>query len=271
VLSIAAADPSAGAGIQADLKAIEASGGYAVTALTGVTVQNTQGVTGWQPLSADLIGRQLRALFEDLAVSAIKTGVLGSAAIVCAVAEVLRGERRRPCVVDPVVRASGGFRFHDDAAVQALSQEMAPIAALLTPNVEDVRALTGLDVTDEPGAVAAGRRLLELGWGAVLVKGGHFGDARATDVLVERSGTRTFTAERVPGPNAHGTGCVLSAAIATGLARGLELGAAVERAKLLVTESLRQALPLGRGRGPIDPLHALHASDAVETRSGRGS
>ena len=260
MLAIAASDPSGGAGIQADIKAIEASGGWPATAITCLTVQNTCGVQSACAMPADLVARQLRAILDDLEVAAVKTGVLANAAIVGATAGLLRAARPMPVVVDPVVRSTGGFVFHDAATVEALSQELAPLATLLTPNVDDVRALTGLQVEDEAGAIAAGRRLLDLGWRAVLVKGGHFGDRHATDVLVQRSDTRALAAERVPTPHAHGTGCVLSSAIATGLARGLGLEAAAVAAKRLVVESLRHPLSFGRGRGPLDPLHTLHAT-----------
>jgi len=254
VLSIAGSDPSGGAGIQADLKAVEACGGWGATAVTAITVQNTRGVRRVRALEADLVREQIEALFDDLDVAAVKSGMLGTAAIVVAVAETLRARRTLPYVLDPVVRASDGTALLDDPAIEALKRSLIPCATLLTPNVEDVRALTGLTVRDAADAERAGRRLLETGCGAVLVKGGHLDLADATDVLVHAGGTETFVAPRVDTEHTHGTGCVLAAAVATGLARGSDLAAAIREAKRFVGRCLRHGLALGGGRGPIDPM-----------------
>jgi len=254
VLSIAGSDPSGGAGIQADLKAIEACGGWGTTALTAITAQNTRGVRRVHALDPDLVREQIEAVLDDLDVAAVKSGMLGTARTVRVVAEALGGRPATPYVLDPVVRAGDGTALLDEPAIEVLRRELIPRATLLTPNVEDVRALTGLALRDTADAERAGRRLLETGCGAVLVKGGHLDLADATDVLVHAGGTETFVAPRVRTEHTHGTGCVLAAAVATGLARGRELSAAIAEAKRFVGECLRHGLALGAGRGPIDPM-----------------
>ena len=258
VLSIAGSDPTGGAGIQADLKAIEASGGYAATAITAITVQNTQGVRRSQPLEPDLVREQMQAVFEDLDVAAVKTGMLGTAPTVAIVAQMLAAHASRAYVLDPVVASSNGFALLDEASIETLKRRLVPLATLLTPNVEDVRALTGLEIRDLDDAERAGRLLLDLGCEAVLVKGGHLEGQAATDLLVRPSGSRTFSAPRVVSAHTHGTGCVYASAIATRLAQGLALEEAIRRAKTLVTDSLSHALALGHGSGPTDPLFGLH-------------
>ncbi len=255
VLTIAGSDPSSGAGVQADLKTIEAIGGYCATVVTAITVQNTRGVTRSSPLPADLVRDQLAAVWTDLEPAAVKSGMLASESIVRAVAEWIRRERPKHYVLDPVMQSSNGFSLLPEAGLEALKRELIPLATVLTPNVEDVRALTGLEVRDVEEAERAGRRLLALGCGAVLVKGGHYGGSKAIDLLVRPSGKQRFSAERLSSPHTHGTGCVLSAAIATSLALGQPLEEAIGSAKRIVTAAIRHGLPLGQGRGPTDPMH----------------
>ena len=255
VLTIAGSDPSSGAGIQADLKTIEATGGYGATVITAITVQNTRGVTRSSALAPDLVREQLAAVWNDLEPAAVKSGMLASASIVCAVAERIRTERPQHYVLDPVMQSSDGFCLLPATGVEALRRELIPLATVLTPNVDDVRALTGLDVRDVEEAERAGRRLLALGCRAVLVKGGHYGGSKAIDVLVRACGTQVFSSERLASPHTHGTGCVLSAAVATSLALGKPLEDAIGAAKRIVTAAIRHGLPLGGGRGPTDPMH----------------
>jgi hydroxymethylpyrimidine/phosphomethylpyrimidine kinase len=261
VLTIGGSDPSGGAGVQADLKAIEANGGYATTAITSLTIQNTRGVRRTVAVDAEVLRDQVHAVLTDLDVAALKSGMLGTAANVAVVADLLREARPRPYVLDPVVTSTGGFPLLDDEAIDALKQRLIPRATLLTPNVQDVLALTGWTVRDLSGAEEAGRRLLDLGCAAVLVKGGHLSEASASDVLVTAHGSHTFSADWVDSPHTHGTGCVFASAIATRLARGQGLREAVEDAKYFVTEAIRHGLPLGGGTGPVDPLFALHAGE----------
>jgi hydroxymethylpyrimidine/phosphomethylpyrimidine kinase len=268
VLTIAGADPSGGAGIQADLKAIEASGGYGASAITAITVQNTLGVRRVRTVEPDLVREQVRAVMDDLEVAAVKSGMLGGWGNVAVIADLLREWRPRPYVLDPVVASGDGFRLLDDAAVERLKQRLVPLATLLTPNVDDVRALSGRVIRSVGEAEQAGRELLELGCEAVLVKGGHLREETASDVLVSSSGTRVFSNGRLDSPHTHGTGCVYAAAIATRLARGFPLEEAIARAKALVTDSIRHGLRLGAGHGPVDPLFRLHLGRAVATSEG---
>jgi hydroxymethylpyrimidine/phosphomethylpyrimidine kinase len=268
VLTIAGADPSGGAGIQADLKAIEASGGYGACAITAITVQNTLGVQRVRAVEPELVREQVRAVLDDLDVGAIKSGMLGAGNNVAVVADLLREWRPRPYVLDPVVASADGFPLLDEAAIELLKHRLVPLAALLTPNVEDVRALTGRTIRSVEEAEIAGRDLLELGCDAVLVKGGHLHEVKAADVLVSPSGTRVFSSERLDSPHTHGTGCVYAASIATRLARGLPLEDAVAGGKALVTDSIRHGLRIGAGRGPTDPLFRLHGGRTASTAEG---
>jgi hydroxymethylpyrimidine/phosphomethylpyrimidine kinase len=258
VLTIAGSDPSGGAGIQADLKAIEANGGYGACAITAITVQNTRGVRGAHVVEADLVREQMRLVLDDLNVAAVKSGMLGGTATIDVVADLLREREPLPYVLDPVVESSNGVRLLDEKAVGSLKRRLLPLATLLTANVDDVRALTGLEIEDADDAARAGRELLESGCGAVLVKGGHLRAQAASDVLVTPAGTRTFSHAWIDSPHTHGTGCVYAAAIATRLALGLSLEAAVSGAKGFVTDCIRHGLALGHGRGPVDPLFRLH-------------
>jgi hydroxymethylpyrimidine/phosphomethylpyrimidine kinase len=257
VLTIAGSDSSAGAGIQADLKAISANGGYGASVLTAITAQNTRGVTAAAELDVDLIRAQADAVFDDLRVEAVKTGMLASAAVIETVAKVLRDRRPPHYVLDPVMISKTGFPLLRPAAVGALRETLVPMATLLTPNVHEARALTGLPVRTPAEAEAAGRQLLDAGAAAVLVKGGHLEEQPATDVLVTAQGVRIFSGEHVEARHTHGTGCTYSAAIATQLAHGRPLEDAIARAKAYVTEAIRAGLPIGQGIGPTDHFFYL--------------
>ena len=266
MLSVAGSDPSGGAGIQADLKTVEACGGYAVTAITSVTVQNTLGVRRVHALEAALVADQLRALLEDLDVAAVKTGMLGSPAVVEALAEMLQASPGRPLVVDPLLCSSTGHVLNGETTLASITEHLAPLATLLTPNLTEAAEMTGLDVHSVTEAEQAGRRLLDSGWKAVLVKGGHRRSAVTTDLLIGRRGTRVFEGPRIERTNTHGTGCVHASAIATGLARGMSLEQAVEAAREFVAGCIRHGLQLGHGVGPVDPLHRLHEASSIDAR-----
>ena len=257
VLSIAGSDSSAGAGIQADLKAISANGGYGATVITAVTAQNTRGVTAAAELDLDLIRAQADAVFGDLRVAAVKTGMLASAAIIETVAKVLRDYRPPHYVLDPVMISKTGFALLRPEAVSALGETLLPLATLVTPNVHEAEALTGIKVRTLAQAEEAGRRLIAAGVRAVLVKGGHLEERPATDVLVTRDGVRILPGEHVDARHTHGTGCTYSAAIATQLAHGRSLEDAIVRAKAYVTEAIRAGLPVGEGIGPTDHFFYL--------------
>ena len=258
VLSIAGSDSSGGAGIQADLKTIEACGGWGATAIVAVTAQNTLGVTRQMVLDPSIVRAQMEAVLDDLAVASVKTGMLGRSDAVVAVASGLAAARV-PIVCDPVARASSGEPLLDDAGIAALRERILPLATVVTPNAAEAEALTGLPVRTVEEAQLAGVRLLALGARAALVTGGHLEGGRAVDVLVEAGGTTRFDGERVVSTATHGTGCTLSAAIATHLAYGRTLTDSIARAKRLVSDALRWGCVLGHGPGAVDPLHAWHA------------
>ncbi len=259
VLTIAGSDPCGGAGIQADIKAIEASGGYGCAALTAVTVQNTLGVSGVQPLSADLVGRQIDAVFSDMKVAAVKSGMLADRSILLEVARSIARHRPRHYVLDPVMASGGGFELLAADAWDSLVTELLPLCTVVTPNVAEAEALTGSEITGLAGARSAGERLIELGASAVLVKGGHLIDRPGTDVLVTPKGAQVFEGPFIETRHTHGTGCTYSAAIATSLAAGFELEASVVRAKAFITEAIRGGLDIGGGSGPTDPFRAVGA------------
>jgi hydroxymethylpyrimidine/phosphomethylpyrimidine kinase len=257
VLTIAGSDSSAGAGIQADLKAISANGGYGATVITAVTAQNTCGVTAAAELDPELIRGQADAVFGDLEVAAVKTGMLASVAVIEAVGKVLREHRPPHYVLDPVMVSKTGFPLLRPDATAALAATLLPLATLVTPNAHEAAAMTGLPVRTLAEAEAAGRRLVALGAPAALVKGGHLAEGAATDVLVTRAGARRFPGERLDARHTHGTGCTYSAAIATQLAHGRPLDEAILRAKAYVTEAIRAGLAIGQGIGPTDHFFYL--------------
>lgn len=251
VLVIAGSDSGGGAGVQADIKAITALGGYAMTAVTAVTVQDTTGVHGVHPIPLEVIAAQARAVLADLGADAVKTGMLGSVEVVELVAGLL-DEAAVPAVVDPVMIAKGGHPLLAEAAVAAVRERMAPRAALLTPNAPEAAALTGLAVRDLDGQRRAGERLLELGAKAVLMKGGHVPGETVVDLLLTPSGETTFEGPRLDTTSTHGTGCTLASACAAGLAQGLPLEQAVARAWAYVAEAIRRAPGYGKGHGPLN-------------------
>ncbi len=259
VLVIAGSDSGGGAGIQADIKTITALGGYAATAITAVTVQNTLGVTGVHPIPLDIIAAQARAVLDDIGADAIKTGMLGDAAVVETVAAAIDHAGQIPAVVDPVMVAKGGAPLLAEAAIGAVKSLMIPRAALLTPNAPEAAALTGLTVETTDDLRRAGEALLALGAKAVLMKGGHVAGDRVVDVLMTTDGETTFEGERIETRHTHGTGCTLASACATGLAQGLPLEQAVARAWNYVHEAMLRAPGLGGGHGPLDHGWTLRA------------
>lgn len=252
VLVIAGSDSGGGAGIQADIKTITVLGGYAATAITAVTVQNTLGVTGVHPIPLEIIAAQARAVLDDIGADAIKTGMLGDVGVVETVAAALAHAGTIPAVVDPVMVAKGGASLLDKAAIGAVKSLMIPRAALLTPNAPEAAALTGLAVETTDDLRRAGEALLAMGARAVLMKGGHVAGERVVDVLMTAAGETSFEGERIDTRHTHGTGCTLASACATGLAQGLPLEQAVARAWNYVHEAMLRAPGLGGGHGPLD-------------------
>ncbi|HKP78158.1 MAG TPA: bifunctional hydroxymethylpyrimidine kinase/phosphomethylpyrimidine kinase [Phenylobacterium sp.] len=251
VLIIAGSDSGGGAGVQADIKTVTALGGYAATAITAVTVQNTLGVTAVHPIPLEVVEAQARAVLSDIGADVIKTGMLGDAAIVEMVARLL-DETQVPAVIDPVMVAKGGASLLAQQAVAAVRERLVPLAALLTPNAPEAEALTGLSVETTDDLRRAGDALLAAGARAVLMKGGHVAGERVTDILMTAEGETAFEGERIDTRHTHGTGCTLASACATGLAQGLPLAAAVARAWDYVHEAMLRAPGLGAGHGPLD-------------------
>ncbi len=251
VLILAGSDSGGGAGVQADIKAVTMMGGFAATAITAITVQNTLGVHGVHPLPLEVITAQARAVLEDIGTDAVKTGMLGSVEVVETVAALL-DEAKAPAVVDPVMVAKGGHPLLPDAAVEAVRSLMIPRAALLTPNAPEAEALTGLEVRDIDGQRRAGEALLNLGAKAVLMKGGHVDGPTVIDLLMTADGETVLEAERIDTRHTHGTGCTLASACAAGLALGRPLEVAVAEAWAYVGEAIRRAPGLGGGHGPLD-------------------
>jgi hydroxymethylpyrimidine/phosphomethylpyrimidine kinase len=264
VLTIAGSDSSAGAGIQADLKAVAANGGYGACVITAVTAQSTRGVTAAAELDLDLIRAQADAVFGDLKVAAVKTGMLASAAVIETVAKILRDWRPPHYVLDPVMVSKTGFALLRPEAVAALGEALLPLATLVTPNVHEAQVLTGTRIRTLAEAEEAGRRLVAAGAPAVLVKGGHLEERPGTDVLVTPTGVRIFSGEHVDARHTHGTGCTYSAAIATQLAHGRSLEDAIVQAKAYVTEAIRAGLPVGQGIGPTDHFFYLRRPGECE-------
>jgi hydroxymethylpyrimidine/phosphomethylpyrimidine kinase len=240
ILTIAGSDPTGGAGIQADLRTAAELGCRGASAVTAITVQDSRGVHGWEPVSADLVRQQVRTILRDFEPGAVKTGMLATAEIVEVVAEEIRREATRVLVVDPVLVSSSGAPLLQEGGLEALRRELLPLATLVTPNVDEARRLSGLPVESADDAGRAAAAIRDLGAAAVVVTGGHLEEEPGTDVLVTGDGVTRFAPERVEGRDAHGTGCVFSAAIACGLARGESLEEAVEGAKRLTEDLIRR-------------------------------
>lgn len=252
VLAVAGSDSGGGAGIQADIKSISALGGYALTAITALTAQNTEGVFGVHPVPPHFIRQQLELVLGDIGADAIKTGMLHSAEVIEAVVEEIgRLAPSAPLVVDPVMVAKGGHPLLEPSAVEAVRRLLVPRASVLTPNLPEAEALSGRRIADASDMAEAGRALIALGANAVLMKGGHLEGAEVTDLLVTGKGILRFSHPRRATRSTHGTGCTLASAIATGLAQGMVLEAAVERAIDFVIAAIAQAPGLGKGHGPL--------------------
>lgn len=252
-LTIAGSDSGGGAGIQADLKTFARFGVFGTSAITAVTAQNTLGVRGWERVSPALVRAQIDAVAEDLRPAAVKSGMLGDAEVVRAVAEGLRTHRLAPYVLDPVMVASSGDPLLEPDAVASIVEQLFPLATLVTPNLDEVALLTGERVTDVAGMERAARLLVERhGASAALVKGGHLAGDELVDVLFDGTRLRRFVHARVATPSTHGTGCTVSAAIVASLALGATLEAAVETSLSYVARALATAPGLGSGHGPLN-------------------
>lgn len=253
VLIIAGSDSSGGAGIQADIKAVTMMGGYAATAITALTVQNTQGVSAVHGAPSEIIAGQIEAVLTDIGADIIKTGMLASAEVIETVLEALEAHGPDiPLVVDPVMVATSGDRLIDETAVETLRETLVPKAYLITPNIPEAEALTGLTIEDLDTQRQAGEALLEAGAAVALIKGGHLEGAQITDVLVTRNGLRMFSRPRIQTRHTHGTGCTLASAISALLAQGLPIDQSVEQAGDYLHEAIKQAPGFGQGSGPVN-------------------
>lgn len=255
ILSIAGSDPSGGAGIQADLKAISANGGYAMAALTALTAQNTQGVTGVETVAPAFVAQQIATVFADVRVDAVKIGMVATAEIARAIAAELSSQGARNIVLDPVMVAKGGDRLLAEEAVAALIADLLPLADMLTPNLPEAAALLGeAEVTAREAMPGTAERLRALGPRAVLLKGGHLGGDDSPDYLATEAGGLWLEAPRIATKNTHGTGCTLSSALATQLALTGDPAEAARRAKAYLASAIAGAdwLDVGSGHGPLD-------------------
>lgn len=259
ILTIAGSDSGGGAGIQADLKTIMALGGYGMSVITALTAQNGLGVTGIQAPEPDFVALELSTVLEGFPVAAAKTGMLFSAPIIRALSPILR-QRDFPLVVDPVSVSQSGSRLLQEDAVTALIEEIIPGCELLTPNRPEAEMLTGLNIRNVDDAFTAGEKLLGMGAKAVLIKGGHMNSAVVViDCLcVSGEEPRTLPQAKVDTANNHGTGCTLSAAVATGLGKGLPLLSAVTKAQEFLNLALRKSYSPGKGCGPVNHAAALN-------------
>lgn len=256
-LTIAGSDCSGGAGIQADIKTMISNGVYAMSAITALTAQNTTGVTGIMEVTPEFLEQQLDNIFTDIYPDAIKIGMVSSGPLIKKIAEKLREYQAKNIVVDPVMVATSGSKLISEEAIETLKECLLPIATVLTPNIPEAEVLSGMEIKNEKDMVAAAKMISENYCCAVLCKGGHqLNDAN--DLLYRNGSYQWFYGERIDNPNTHGTGCTLSSAIASNLAKGFDLDTSVERAKRYISGALGAMLDLGRGSGPMNHGFDMH-------------
>jgi hydroxymethylpyrimidine/phosphomethylpyrimidine kinase len=258
-LTIAGSDGCGGAGIQADLKTFQALGVYGLSAVTAVTVQNTQRVHAIEEIRPEIVCHQITCLFDDIHIDAVKIGMVSRAAIVDAIAGALAQVDRPPVVIDPVMISKSGYALLKADARRALVEKLFPLAEVVTPNIHEAEALAGHPITDEKGMEDAARQILDLGAAKVVVKGGHMAGDQATDLLYDGAAFRRLSSPRVATTNTHGTGCTFSSAIAAYLAKGWPFFDAVEGAKTYITGAIAHALDIGKGHGPTHHFFDLYA------------
>ncbi len=250
-LTIAGSDSGGGAGIQADIKTMLANRVYAMSAVTALTAQNTTGVTSIMEVSPQFLAEQLDAVFTDIFPDAVKTGMVSSSALIEVIADKLKKYSAKNIVVDPVMVATSGAKLISDEAIQTLTEKLLPLADIITPNIPEAEVLSGMEIKSEDDMIAAAERISKKSNVAVLLKGGHsLNDAN--DLLYHDGSFRWFMGKRIDNPNTHGTGCTLSSAIASGLAKGYSMEEAVKKAKDYISGALAAMLDLGKGSGPMD-------------------
>ena len=258
-LTIAGSDSCGGAGIQADIKTMTAHGVYAMSAITALTAQNTTGVSDIMEVTPDFLGKQLDCVFEDIMPDAIKTGMVASSELIKVIAEKIKCYHGKNLVVDPVMVATSGSKLISDDAIGTLKNELLPLATVITPNIPEAEVITGMQVKTEEDMILAAKRISEQYGCAVLCKGGHqINDAN--DLLYRQGDYKWFRGKRIHNPNTHGTGCTLSSAIASNLAKGETLDEAVLHAKNYISGALSAMLDLGKGSGPMNHAFAIQGN-----------
>lgn len=258
-LTIAGSDSCGGAGIQADIKTMTAHGVYAMSAITALTAQNTTGVSDIMEVTPDFLGKQLDCVFEDIMPDAIKTGMVASGELIKVIAEKIKCYHGKNLVVDPVMVATSGSKLISDDAIGTLKNELLPLATVITPNIPEAEVITGMQVKTEEDMILAAKRISEQYGCAVLCKGGHqINDAN--DLLYRQGDYKWFRGKRIHNPNTHGTGCTLSSAIASNLAKGENLDEAVLHAKNYISGALSAMLDLGKGSGPMNHAFAIQGN-----------
>jgi hydroxymethylpyrimidine/phosphomethylpyrimidine kinase len=261
LLTIAGFDPSGGAGIVADLKTFAAHGCYGVAAATAITVQNTRQVDDVHPVEAHVLGECLRALFADTSIKAIKVGMVATRANAASIHEVLAANPSLPSVLDPLVRSTSGYDLIDAAGLEFVRDHLLRQATVITPNLHEAAALTGMTVQNLEEMKTSAQKLLDLGARAVVVTGGHL--ERPIDVFADGSGLQTFAGDRVKPENIHGAGCTFSSAIAAHLGHGRHLAEAIVLAKAYVTEAIKKAYPVGSGRVPLNHFYRTQEASRI--------
>lgn len=256
-LTIAGSDCSGGAGIQADLKTMTMNGVYAMSVVTALTAQNTTGVRAIEECSPNFLRRQIDAVFEDIRPDAVKIGMVGSVELIKAIADRLLFHQAEQIVLDPVMVSTSGSALIKDDAIDALKAHLLPIATIATPNIPEAELLSGVTIKDDSDMLMAAKTIVASYHCSVLLKGGHsINDAN--DLLYTRKGFRWFKGKRINNPNTHGTGCTLSSAIASNLAKGYDLEISVQRAKDYISAALADMLDLGKGSGPMNHAFDLN-------------
>ena len=260
-LTIAGSDSSGGAGIQADIKTMTANGVYAMSAITALTAQNTTGVYGILEVTPEFLANQLDCIFTDIRPDAVKTGMVSSSALIEVIAQKLIQYKAENLVIDPVMVATSGAKLISDEAIETLKGKLLGLATLITPNIPEAQVLSGMDIRTAEDMERAAKAIYEAYGCAVLCKGGHqLNDAN--DLLYSKEGARWYHGRRIANPNTHGTGCTLSSAIASNLAKGYSLDKAVERAKAYISGALAAMLDLGKGSGPMNHMFDLKGTFA---------
>ena len=260
-LTIAGSDSSGGAGIQADIKTMTANGVYAMSAITALTAQNTTGVYGILEVTPEFLANQLDCIFTDIRPDAVKTGMVSSSALIEVIAQKLTQYKAKNLVIDPVMVATSGAKLISDEAIETLKGKLLGLATLITPNIPEAQVLSGMDIRTAEDMERAAKAIYEAYGCAVLCKGGHqLNDAN--DLLYSKGGAHCYHGRRIANPNTHGTGCTLSSAIASNLAKGYSLDEAVERAKAYISGALAAMLDLGKGSGPMNHMFDLKGTFA---------